>query len=238
MGRVLKFIIGLALLPLVWATCKFSLGILLLAMNAPAWQWGNVAWFGAGFVIWLVCFHVLPRPTWLYVFGHELTHVVAIWLSGGIIFRFIVTTAGGQVHTDRTSMFISLAPYIIPLFPAVTGLAWVGMTWMWPDLVHYQHWFLFYWGLVWSFHLSFTIAVFATEQTDFSSQGYLFSYVIILLGNLWIITGLLWAWTEVYGLREGLNNYLTYCWNDYDAFIQFSIHAIRHLFMLFNRPVT
>lgn len=214
------------------------MGILSRALNSPAWHWSYVGWFAGGFVIWIFCFYAFPRPTWIYVFGHELTHAVATWLSGGTVSKFSVTELGGQVQTDRSSPFIALAPYILPLFPAVTGIIWIGMSWIWTDLLHYQQWFLLYWGLVWSFHITFTLSTLPTEQTDFSSQGYLFSYVIILLGNLWIITGLMWALTGVYGFQDGFRNYSGYCWHDYDVCTIWCIHAIRHLFMLFNRPIT
>ena len=37
----------------------------------------------AGAACWLVVFLLLPKPMWIYVFGHELTHAVWTWLFGG-----------------------------------------------------------------------------------------------------------------------------------------------------------
>ena len=45
----------------------------------------------------------------------------------------------------------------------------------------------------WTFH----------PQSDFSSQGYLFSFVVIALGNVSLIAGLLWIWLRIYGWAEG-----------------------------------
>lgn len=238
MGRVIKLLIGLALLPLLWATLQFAFTIFWMATGGPGWSWWKVVWFGTGFSLWLTLFVFMPRPTWLYVLGHELTHAVAIWLSGGKVHRFRITSAGGEVHTDKSSTFIALAPYIIPLFPAVTGALWLWAAWMWPHLKDYEPWFLLVWGIIWSFHISFTVTLLPTDQSDFESQGYLFSYVTILLGNLWIITALVWIWAGGYGYREGLWHYAQIAGHHYSAIGQILWKGMHWLFSLFKSPGT
>jgi TM2 domain-containing membrane protein YozV len=46
-------------------------------------------------------------------------------------------------------------------------------------------------GLFWAFHLTFTASMLHQRQTDLSSQGYVFSGVIILLTNLGLVLLLL-----------------------------------------------
>jgi hypothetical protein len=36
----------------------------------------------AGVALWLLLYNTLPRPMWLYVFGHELTHALCAWCFG------------------------------------------------------------------------------------------------------------------------------------------------------------
>src|SRR6185436_7299168 len=44
--------------------------------------------FVGGAACWMVVFLLLPRPMLLYVFGHELTHVLWTWLFGGKVKKF------------------------------------------------------------------------------------------------------------------------------------------------------
>ena len=57
----------------------------------------------SGVVLWLVTFFGLPRPLWLYVFGHELTHAIWVMIMGGRVHRFVDTpTAATFSPTART----------------------------------------------------------------------------------------------------------------------------------------
>src|SRR3977135_2329591 len=56
------------------------------------------------------------RPIRTYVFGHELTHAIATWMSGGKVKHFHVSKKGGHVKVSKSNAFIALAPYIIPLY--------------------------------------------------------------------------------------------------------------------------
>ena len=37
---------------------------------------------------WLTIYLLLPKPMWVYVFGHELTHALWTWLFGGRVKKF------------------------------------------------------------------------------------------------------------------------------------------------------
>ena len=52
----------------------------------------------------------------VYVFGHELTHALWVWLMGGRVSRFRVGRDGGHIVTDRNNFWIALAPYFFPLY--------------------------------------------------------------------------------------------------------------------------
>ena len=70
----------------------------------------------AGAACWLVIFLLLPKPMWIYVFGHELTHALWTWLFGGRVKKMKVTSAGGHVVVSKTNFLIALAPYFFPLY--------------------------------------------------------------------------------------------------------------------------
>lgn len=213
----IKCIIAWLLLPAVWSSLHF--GTLLLSQasrNLQANEWTILIAFGGGVVCWIILFFVLPRPTWVYVFGHELTHAIAVWLSFGQVHEFKIGKTGGQVVASKSSAFIALAPYLIPLYPLLAGLAWCGAVYFWPNrLMPYETYFWVFWGICWGFHFCFTASVLKTEQSDFSSQGYFFSFVIIFLCNLWMILFLIWAWRHPWTWGQGGNIFYQMVLNDY-----------------------
>ncbi|MEM6599841.1 MAG: hypothetical protein AAF649_00490 [Verrucomicrobiota bacterium] len=156
--------------------------------------WNSVIFFAGGFLLWLVLYFTTGRLTSWYIFQHEATHALAVWTSGGKVSKFHISERGGHIVADRTSAWISLAPYVIPLYPLMSGLVWAVLVWIYPPSREWTPYFLFFWGMVWSFHFSFTFSLMKTEQTDFSSQGYLFSWVVITLSNLWMLTLMFWIW--------------------------------------------
>ncbi len=139
--------------------------------------------FGAGIVCWLVVFLMLPKQTWLYVIGHELTHVVWGWLFGAKVKKFSASSKGGRVVLTRSNFLVVLAPYFFPLYAIiVVSLYLVGnFFWNWSHYVALFHVLL---GAAYAFHVTWTWQIIRTRQSDITSQGYYFSAVIIMLGNL------------------------------------------------------
>jgi len=184
--KFLKFLIALALIPLVAGEIWTLFDIARTAVPGGQWQSAPVLSFGAGIVVWFLIFLCLPRTMWLYVFGHELTHAFAAMLAGGKVSAFKVTSQGGHVMTDKVNWWIALSPYFVPIY----ALIWVGL-WLTVDFYHpLKDWlpvFFFGLGLFWCFHLTFTISMIHPRQTDLSGQGYLFSAVIIAFFNVAIV---------------------------------------------------
>ena len=183
LGKLLKLAIGLALVPLVAAEVWTLIDLARAAL--PSGQWTQ-AWFislGAGVVTWLVVFLFLPRTMWLYVLGHEFTHALAAMLAGGKIASFQVSAKGGHVVTDRVNWWITLAPYFVPLYALIWSALWLSVD-FWYPLKAWQPIFYFVLGLLWCFHLTFTTSMLHLKQTDLSSQGFVFSIVVILMINL------------------------------------------------------
>ena len=185
-----KFIIALVLLPLVAAEIWTLID--LAWISAPAGEWRST-WFASfctGLVTWLFIFLVLPRTMWLYVLGHEFTHALAAMLAGGKVSAFHVTSKGGHVLTDRVNWWIALSPYFVPIYALVWMALWLTVDFYHP-LKEWQPILYFGIGLFWAFHLTFTASMLHQRQTDLSSQGYVFSGVIILLTNLGLVLLLL-----------------------------------------------
>ena len=177
-----KFLIAIGLLP-VCAGAAMALWKVLLACGAADTTW--IPFLG-GVACWCVIFIWLPRPMWIYVFGHELTHALWTWLFRGKVKRMKVTSSGGHVVVSKTNFLITLAPYFFPLY-AVLVIAIFALghwIWNWQKFFVYFHLLL---GAAYAFHVTLTFHTLQTRQSDITSQGYLFSAVIIFLGNVTIL---------------------------------------------------
>ncbi len=76
--------------------------------------------FATSLFVGAVLAHLVARWHWvafLRTMGHELTHAIAIFLTGGRMVEFHATPGnGGHVrHHSRFHFIISMAPYILPL---------------------------------------------------------------------------------------------------------------------------
>ena len=141
---------------------------------------------GVGCMFFL--YHYAPKPMWIYVFGHEFTHAAATMACGGRVKGMKVTSDGGHVLVTKDNFFVSLAPYFVPLYVGLVLVVFVGGRAIW-DWSGPWAWGLFYWtlGLAYTFHVLLTWHILHTRQSDLTSQGYLFSAVIIFLGNALVL---------------------------------------------------
>jgi hypothetical protein len=184
MPKWAKMIVAILLFPV--CVGAFKTLTLVLGMTHHAENMWVAAIGGAA--CWLVIFLLLPKPMRVYVFGHELTHVLWTWVCGGRVKKFKVGAAGGHVVVTKNNFVIALAPYFFPLYVALLVLCFaVGhLIWGWEKHLVWFHLLL---GAAYCFHVTLTVHILQTRQSDITSQGYLFSFVIIFLGNIsvWLI---------------------------------------------------
>ena len=111
---------------------KWFFAILLIWLSlAIGWvlvhAWAGIPWrdrttivFLAGFVLYLIIHIAFYKPILTHVLAHELTHALAALLMGGKVTAVHATTTGGSTMVNKSHVFISLAPYIFPLYTVVT----------------------------------------------------------------------------------------------------------------------
>jgi hypothetical protein len=87
------------------------------------------------------------------------------------------------VLTDRVNWWIALSPYFVPIYALIWMALWLTVN-FYHSLRPWQPILYFGIGLFWAFHLTFTASMAHRRQTDLSGQGVFFSFVIILLVNL------------------------------------------------------
>jgi len=211
----LKFIIAIPLLP-VCAGAAMALGRLLCATGPADAVWVPLL---AGAACWFVVFLLLPKPMWIYVFGHELTHALWTWMFGGRVKKIKVSSAGGHVVISKSNFVIALAPYFFPFYAAlVIGVFALGhLLWNWSA---YLVWFHLAVGAAYAFHVTLTWHALQTRQSDITSQGWLFSAVIIFLGNC----GVLLLGLPLLMAKGGLLNVLVWWLQDTERVLQWLAH--------------
>lgn len=199
--RWVKFVVGIFLLAPAWVlTQTFFTAFARATVREAFWATEEFWFFSLGAAVWLVIFFGFPRPVfscpawmrpqWFYVFGHELTHAIWVWLHGGKVHRFHVSTSGGHIVTDKTNTWIALAPYFFPIYSLVV-IAIYGEASLLCDMTPYREWLYAGVGFTWAFHFSFTCWMIPKGQPDLTYGGTFFSLVLIYLLNLVLLAALL-----------------------------------------------
>ncbi len=189
--RWVKFVFALFLLPLCAVlTQTFFTAFARATIAQRLWAAEEFWFFSLGAVLWLIAFFGLSRPVILYVFGHELTHALWVWVMGGRVTRFRVSRDGGHIVTDKNNFLIALAPYFFPLY-SILAITVYGVVSLFYDVRPYGRLLYAVIGVTWAFHFTFTCWMIPKKQTDLSDHGTFFSLVVIYLMNLMLLSVML-----------------------------------------------
>ena len=115
-----------------------------------------------------------------------MTHALWTWLLGGKVKKFKASAMGGHVVVSKSNFAIALAPYFFPFYAVVVVLVFLTGHWLW-NWRHYVAWFHLLLGAAYAFHVTLNGHILRHSQSDISDQGYLFSSVIIFLGNMAVL---------------------------------------------------
>jgi len=189
--RWVNAIIGVFLLPLAGiATQTLFTMFSRETLHHHFWASEEFWFFALGVILWLIAFFGLPRPVVVYVFGHELTHAIWVWLMGGRVSAFKVGRDGGHILTNKHNFWIALAPYFYPIYSVAVVILY-GIAALFWDVSPYTRWLFLALGITWAFHISFTLWMIPKGQSDLTYHGTFFSLVIIYLMNLALLSALL-----------------------------------------------
>lgn len=146
--------------------------------------------FLLGVICYTLTYPVFKKPLSSYVIGHELTHVLGIWLSRGKIHSIRIAKSGGMVKADRINIWTALLPYFFPIYTVIIlGVYFLLSIFL--DMSRFYNWMVFILGLTWAFHFWMTIYVLRYNQPDIRYSGFLFSMVVIFTINIITLTLLL-----------------------------------------------
>lgn len=207
--RWVKFVIALFLLPTcAILTQTFFTSFARAAVTQRLWAGEEFWFFSLGALLWLIAFFGLPKPVLVYVFGHELTHAIWVWLMGGSVSKFHITRDGGHIITDRNNFWIALAPYFFPIY-SILAIGVYGLTSFVVNMQPYGRLLYAAIGVTWAFHFTFTIWMIGKNQSDLRDQGTFFSLVVIYLMNLLLLCVMLILASTQITFREFGSDLLT-----------------------------
>ncbi len=191
MLRLLRFLIGLFLVPLCVAVTLALLDTLRRIPGSGSLLSPETAWLLTGYFLWLGMWFFLPHPVKTYVVAHELTHALWGLLCGARVSHLRVSEGGGSVRLSKSNIVITLAPYFFPLYTILVILLRFAVGYFVHPVPYPLAW-LFFVGLTWGFHVTFTVQSLLVTQPDIAEYGQIFSYVLIYLFNLtgvglWIV---------------------------------------------------
>jgi hypothetical protein len=218
-SKAIKFLIAVLLTPVlpplfvaIWKQGT-TLDPHLLYLENPA------CYCLTGLILWglfALLFHLPPRA---YVIAHEFTHALFITLCGGSVKKISVGRNSGYVLSDRSNFLVTLAPYLFPFYAFAWSLICLAVIFIW----HPPHAEKVFWiglGVGLGYHWSMTGRMLMTQQSDFSSQGYLFSFVLIILTNGIFLLGALMLLPSPHGFPGRATAFLHAIAHSYQTLIQ------------------
>lgn len=187
MKKFLKFLIGLVMLPVCYGYSMEFLWVISAVYKNPGTYWGL---FAAGGATYLLIYIILPKPLFLYIFGHELTHAFFAKLFGWKIKSMNISRSGGHVKLSGSNSIVTLAPYFFPFYSFIVLFLYIFAILLGDDRPLYPY-FIFLTGFTLLLHILMTMESLKASQPDINEGGMLFSLPFIYLGNLIVITLLL-----------------------------------------------
>jgi len=192
--QFLRFCLGVVLLlPCVAVTLhiinQFNLAEPTVAFHAktPAF------FFGIG-LLFCILIHLVPvfrelliKP---YVWGHEATHAIFVFLCYGRVSEFDSSTDGGYIIANRDNILVALSPYIFPIWMAAVGILYVLLGCFLEVSTFIQYFYLLC-GTTWAFNLVWTVLMIPLGQSDLRNNGTFFSLTVIYLVNVLFLSLLL-----------------------------------------------
>lgn len=183
MKKLKRYGVGLLLLPVCYGVTVGLWEVLKKFKNVPEGSF----YFLAGLLSYLAFQWAFFKPMRTYIFGHELTHAMAAWLTGGQVKHFRVSKKGGSVSVTKSNFFVALSPYMIPLYALILLAAYFLALTFSPRVGMYWRSFLWLLGGCMGFHMALTAFALRQGQPDLKAMGKFLSAIIIYLGNALVI---------------------------------------------------
>jgi len=148
------------------------------------------SYFLLGIAGYALIHFLFKKPILFYIFGHELTHAISVFLCRGRVRAFHISSSGGRVRSTKSNFFISLSPYLFPIYTIFVVVFYFILA-LFLDVTRYLGFFLFFLGFTWAFHIFLTFYFLGQGQKDIVHSGRIFSLPLIYIVNLLILVVIL-----------------------------------------------
>jgi hypothetical protein len=238
---MIRLLAGVLLLPLsgalAWGAAKALADVALGAPSAAPF----LAGIGLVVAARLIGRHLLEpdgrarhagrAARWVYVAGHELTHALAAWATGGKVFAIKIGETGGHVDLSESGALVALAPYCVPLHALLVVAGYRVLLWLDPG-ARAESLFLGLMGAALAFHAAMTFDTLTqTKQPDLEAAGgTAFSLALIVAANGLLALVLLKAlFPESVALRASVSEAAGEAWRFWTGAWRLSAPAARSL---------
>ena len=195
MSKIIDFIINI---------CKWPVALLLLLyvpaliMSFEYFNFNTIKFyaFAGGVLFYGVMVIVAGYNTCesMQIISHELTHTFFAYLTlhnAGRIRLNPDGSGGSMIIKGQGNWIISLSPYFFPLFAAFYMLLMPAIL-----IMSDNHWMVYcVFGFFVAYYWVTVLSQVHLGQTDIIKEGYVFSAIIIIGGNL-LLTGILFSYTN------------------------------------------
>lgn len=186
MKPIIKIIVGILLLPFLIGSAISFVKLLHIFSDLSTHE----LFFLGGFFSYFLFEIVFSRPIRTYVLGHELSHVLASLICGGLPKKIKISKKGGSVSLTKTNFFISLSPYILPIYTGfIIGVYFICKYFF--EMQPFHQYFMMLTGFSLAFHLRLTLFAIRQGQPDLKMTGVFFSLIFIVLVNFIVLAFLL-----------------------------------------------
>lgn len=170
--RSIKIFFGVCLLPLCWALSTVMVSLILRSS-------GEAICIFSGFCAGSLLVLLRGMTGKLYIFVHEMNHVLWSLLSSIPVKKIALSKTGGHVVVERENLFVALAPYFFPLPVLVLALIHllirgIGIRYA---IVGYVEYVLFGFFLGW--HVVTSLQIIIYGQQEIFRIGLFFSLSLI-----------------------------------------------------------
>jgi hypothetical protein len=188
--QIFRWLLAFFGLPLLWALGKTLLQGWAIAFCDQQGGWGSplaIFLYGVG-VMFVIYFCLHQTISIVYVFAHEMTHLLVGLLFFARPKRIEIHHDEGCVELTKINCVIILAPYAVPFYLLVAFCIQAFLLWSGMNPFSMDVW-IFIYGICAGHHLIYTgVSILTVGQPDLREYGRLFSYWLILSVKLILAT--------------------------------------------------
>ena len=176
---IIKFILGICLLPFVYSTTvSFVNEFILIEKSLQNYFW-------SGLISLLVIYLFIWEPAIIYARGQKLVEIIFIFFKP----------------------LVRIAPYLLPIYTIVLFIAYWILSFIFKTegLINY---FIFLFGFSLGLHLIFSAKSLRSKQSDFLRANYIFGFSLIYIINLTLVAFFLNIIFDKFSVVNFLNNSL------------------------------